>query len=137
MTKIPRFILPRHTFGEVLGQGDDRVTVRQLLMDLIPEDVKWKIVWHFNKSISERNLRALDILPDMTEELTSREPLSFLADVYRQIDEFRKEGIEPGTVILGFQQMAEARSNHKGYPTHIYGIPVQGDPTFDKVLVIE
>jgi len=60
MTDKFRFIRPRNTFAEVLGNIDDQVTVRQLLIDLIPEDVKWKIVWHFNKSISERNLRVLE-----------------------------------------------------------------------------
>lgn len=55
-----RFIYPKRTFGEVLGQADDQVLVRELLMDLVPGDVKWRIVFHFNKSISERNLRVLD-----------------------------------------------------------------------------
>ncbi len=66
-----RFIHPRQTFAEVLGQSDDQVLVRQLLMDLVPEDVKWRIVFHFNKSISERNLRALDT-PATVQEFSLR-----------------------------------------------------------------
>lgn len=54
-----RFTHVVNTFGEMLGQSDDQVLVRQLLMDLVPEEVKWKIVWHYNGAASDRNLRML------------------------------------------------------------------------------
>ena len=74
----------------------------------------------------------------------------FYNEVCQQIDEFYKDGKKPGTVILGTQQIIDLSMYeneilfrvHKpplalGAPIYLYGLLVQSDPAFDKVLVIE
>ena len=48
---------PRFTFHDVLWNWDDQVTVRQLLEELVPEDVKSMIVVRFNQHVEQYNSR--------------------------------------------------------------------------------
>jgi hypothetical protein len=45
----------RSTFREVMENSDDQVTVRELIHELMPDDIKAEIVCRFNARVDERN----------------------------------------------------------------------------------
>ena len=86
----------------------------------------------------------------MPKELTSSKLPSFYNEVCQQIDEFYEEGKRPCAVILGMQQRTDLQMHENDLlfrvhrspialdtPIYLYGLLVQSDPAFDKVLVIE
>jgi hypothetical protein len=56
-----RFMKTRDDFSSVYGNLDDQVIVRRLIEELVPENIKQEIVWRFNKYVSERNLRIIEL----------------------------------------------------------------------------
>jgi len=56
------FMAVRDSFKAVLSNSDDRVIIRDLLVELMPNDLKWEIVWRFNKHVCERNIRVVHLV---------------------------------------------------------------------------
>jgi len=54
-------IKQKFTFKEVLNNHDDQIIVRQLLMKLLPEEIRIKIIQQFNRHASEYNQRVIDL----------------------------------------------------------------------------
>ena len=49
----------RGTFAKVLWNCDDQVIVRELLKELVPEDIQHEVVKRFNLNADEHNARVL------------------------------------------------------------------------------
>ena len=49
----------KDSFAEVLHNSDDQVTVRTLLMSIVPIDIQIKIVKNYNAATIERHNRSL------------------------------------------------------------------------------
>jgi DNA phosphorothioation-dependent restriction protein DptG len=55
-------IKQRNTFGEVLANCDDQVTVRLLLRELVPEKIKQRVIEEFNNRATDYNRRVVKMI---------------------------------------------------------------------------
>ena len=64
---LVNFRARKHTFVGVLGNGDDQVIVRRLIMELTPPEVKDEIVRRFNLDVDRYN----DVVRQQAEEASN------------------------------------------------------------------